>query len=64
VKRDATPPPLVTCASNPAVLWPPNGKPVPVTTTVTVADATAGPGGFLLAMFVSVSRAAIRHRRI
>ncbi len=47
VKRDATAP-TVTCTPTPSTLWPPNGKLVPVTVAVTVADATSGPGGFVL----------------
>ena len=47
VKRDATPP-TVTCTPTPSTLWPPNGKLVPVTVAVTVADATSGPAGFTL----------------
>ena len=47
VKRDATPPD-VTCESTRAILWPPNGKLVPVDVTVIVTDATAGAAGFTL----------------
>ena len=47
VKRDATPPAL-TCLPSPSSLWPPNGKLIPVAVSVTVADATAGPDGFVL----------------
>jgi len=43
-----TTPPTVTCSSSPAVLWPPNNKLVPVTTTVNVADLDSGPAGFTL----------------
>jgi legume-like lectin family protein len=43
-----TTPPTVTCSASPAVLWPPNNKFVPVTTTVTVTDADSGPAGFTL----------------
>jgi len=47
IKRDATPPTLA-CTPTPAQLWPPNGKLVPVTIDVHVADATSGPAGFTL----------------
>jgi hypothetical protein len=47
VKRDATPPTL-TCEPSPSSLWPPNGKLVPVTVTVTAADGTSGAAGFAL----------------
>ena len=40
--------PTVTCSVSPAVLWPPNNKLVPVTTTLTVTDADSGPAGFTL----------------
>jgi hypothetical protein len=30
------------------MLWPPNGKLVPVTTTIAVRDSGSGPDGFLL----------------
>ena len=47
VKRDATPP-TVGCTVSPATLWPPNGKLVPVTASVEVADALSGRAGFVL----------------
>ena len=47
VKRDATPP-AVMCVPTPARLWPPNGKLVPVSVDMAVADATSGPGAFRL----------------
>jgi hypothetical protein len=47
IKRDATPPSVV-CTPSLAQLWPPNGKLVPVTVDVEVADATSGPVGFVL----------------
>ena len=47
VKIDLTPP-TVTCSVSPSSLWPPNGKLVPVTATVTVTDAISGPAGFTL----------------
>ncbi len=47
VKRDATPP-NASCEATPSVLWPPNGKLVPVAALIEVSDATSGPGGFLL----------------
>lgn len=34
-----TTPPAIACASNPATLWPPNGKPVQVTVSGTISDA-------------------------
>jgi hypothetical protein len=46
--RDATPP-AVTCGPTPAVLWPPSGDLVPVTVGLSVADATSGSAGFVLA---------------
>jgi hypothetical protein len=47
VKRDATAPTL-SCEPTPSVLWPPNGKLVPVHVDVRVADELSGPAGFLL----------------
>lgn len=41
-------PPVVTCAASPNVLWPPNGKMVPVTVAVSVSDTVSGPNGFKL----------------
>jgi len=41
IKIDATPP-SVRCTADPNTLWPPNGKPVKVTVTGGVADATSG----------------------
>jgi hypothetical protein len=38
----------VRCDPSPSSLWPPNGKLVPVTVSVTVADATSGAAGFAL----------------
>ena len=40
IKRDATPP-TISCAASPGILWPPNGKLMPVTVTVTTGGATA-----------------------
>lgn len=40
--------PGVSCSSDPARLWPPNRKLVPVRTVVTVDDATSGASGFTL----------------
>lgn len=48
IKRDATPP-SITCEPTPALLWPPDGKLVPVSVDVSVEDATSGSGGFVLA---------------
>ena len=45
--------PTVTCSVSPAQLWPPNHKFVPVTVSVTVADAESGPAGFTLLSAVS-----------
>lgn len=47
VKRDATPPNL-TCTPAPSVLWPPNGKLVPVSVDVQLTDALSGPDDFAL----------------
>jgi hypothetical protein len=52
VKIDTTPP-VVTCSASPRFLWPPNHKLVAVTTTVSVADALSGPGGFVLTAVTS-----------
>jgi alpha-tubulin suppressor-like RCC1 family protein len=41
-------PPTVRCEASPAVLWPRNGKLVPVTVDMSVDDAGSGPGGFAL----------------
>jgi hypothetical protein len=46
-RYDATPP-TVACSVTPATIWPPNHKMVPVTATVTVADALSGRAGFTL----------------
>lgn len=48
VARDATPPTLA-CTATPSVLWPPNGKLVPVQVDVQVNDALSGGAGFVLA---------------
>src|SRR5205085_9855818 len=47
IRIDLTPP-TVTCSLTPDVLWPANGKLVPVTATVKVSDAGSGPAGFTL----------------
>jgi hypothetical protein len=47
VKRDATAPTL-SCEPTPSLLWPPNGKLVPVQVDVRVADQLSGPDGFAL----------------
>jgi hypothetical protein len=47
VKIDTTAP-VLTCAASPKSLWPPNHELVAVTTTVSVTDGLAGPGGFVL----------------
>ena len=47
VKRDATAP-TVSCEPTPSLLWPPNGKLVPVQVHVRVADQLSGPAGFAL----------------
>lgn len=41
-------PPVMTCTADPSTLWPPNGKLVPVTTSVTAVDAVSGPEPFTL----------------
>jgi hypothetical protein len=48
-----TTPPVVACTASPAVLWPPNHKLVPVSTTVTVSDQGSGPAGFSLVSVAS-----------
>ena len=35
-------PPTVTCSANPNTLWPPNGKPVPVSVSGSISDAGVG----------------------
>lgn len=40
--------PAVTCAADPATLWPPTRRLVPVQTSVDVSDALSGPAGFTL----------------
>jgi hypothetical protein len=42
-------PPRMACAGTPPVLWPPNGKMVPVTTTVEAVDDVSGLVPFVLA---------------
>jgi hypothetical protein len=37
-----TTPPAITASANPATLWPPNGKMVPVTISGTITDAETG----------------------
>jgi Regulator of chromosome condensation (RCC1) repeat len=41
-------PPTVRCSPNPAVLWPPNHRLVPVAVDVSVADEGSGPAGYEL----------------
>ena len=41
-------PPKMTCVATPDVLWAPNGKMVPVATTVTAVDDVSGPAPFIL----------------
>lgn len=41
-------PPRMACGGTPPVLWPPNGKMVPVTTTVEAVDDVSGPVPFVL----------------
>jgi hypothetical protein len=40
--------PTVACSATPNILWPPNNKLVPVSTSVNVTDSLSGPGGFTL----------------
>ena len=47
VNIDMTPP-TMTCAANPAVLWPPNGRLAPITVDVKVDDAGSGAKGYVL----------------
>ena len=47
VNIDMTPP-MVTCAASPSVLWPPNGRLVPIAVAVNVDDAGSGAAGFVL----------------
>jgi hypothetical protein len=47
VKRDATAPTL-SCEPTPSLLWPPNGRLVPVHVDVRVTDQLSGPAGFAL----------------
>jgi hypothetical protein len=46
-RYDSTPP-TVTCVPKPAILWPPDHKLAPVTTTVIVSDPLSGAAGFVL----------------
>jgi hypothetical protein len=46
-------PPAVTCSVAPDVLWPPDGRMVPVTARVQVSDAGSGPAGFTLTAVTS-----------
>jgi probable HAF family extracellular repeat protein len=53
IKIDKTPP-IVTCQANPRMLWPPNGKLVPVQVSVSVTDPTrSGPNGYKLVSMTS-----------
>ena len=47
VRIDATPP-VVGCTAAPAIVWPPNGRMVPVAVDVSVSDPTSGANGFTL----------------
>ncbi len=40
--------PSVSCSAKPNVLWPPNGKLVPISISLTIADVLSGPVGFTL----------------
>jgi len=60
VQVDKTPP-TPSCSVTPALLWPPNGKLVPVTAVVTAQDAASGPSGFTLTSVTS-SEPAGAHR--
>jgi hypothetical protein len=41
-------PPRMTCAATPGSLWPPNGKLIPVATSVEAVDEVSGPAPFVL----------------
>jgi uncharacterized repeat protein (TIGR01451 family) len=45
--------PTVACSAIPSILWPPNNKLVPISTSVTVSDALSGSGGFTLVSVTS-----------
>ena len=51
-QADATPPAL-SCSVNPAMVWPPNNKLIPVRASVLVTDGESGPGGFVLESITS-----------
>jgi hypothetical protein len=44
VTMEDTTPPVITISANPATLWPPNGKMVPVTVSGTIIDEPGGSG--------------------
>jgi hypothetical protein len=46
-------PPSVACAANPSVLWPPNGRMVPIGVVVAIDDQGSGPAGFALTSVMS-----------
>lgn len=48
VRIDKTPPAITACSVNPATLWPPNHKLVPVTVTVAFADPVSSVAGVIL----------------
>jgi hypothetical protein len=52
VRLDLTPP-TTRCEVIPSVIWPPNGRLVPVTVAVGVDDALSGPAGFVLTSVTS-----------
>ena len=46
-------PPSVTCSATPSVLWPPNGRMVPISVDVSVGDSGSGAAGFVLTSVTS-----------
>ena len=52
IRLDKTPP-IVTCSANPNLLWPPDGRLVPVNLSVSVEDSVSGADSFQLAFDTS-----------
>lgn len=48
-KSADTTPPQIACSVTPTIIWPPNGKRVPVVVEVDVTDTDSGVAGFVLA---------------